>query len=87
MADTIEDVTVVHTSYTDIYTVTGIAVGTELVLQNKEESEFIVQVSTTQPSADSTAGVILRPKQQKLVEVGGNKVWVLGVGKLSVQEP
>ena len=70
MADTIEDVTVVHTSYTDIYTVT-----------------VIVQVSTTQPSADSTAGVILRPKQQKLVEVGGNKVWVIGVGKLSVQEP
>ena len=87
MADTIPDVIVVPTSYTDIYAVTGIVVGTELILQNKEETEFIVQISTSQPSADSVDGVILRPKSMKLVEVGSNEVWVIGVGMLSVQEP
>ena len=87
MSDTIPDVTVVHTTYTDIYAVTGIVVGTELILQNKEESEFRVQVTTSQPSADSTDGVILGPKSMKLIEVGSNEVWVIGVGSLSVQEP
>lgn len=86
MADTIADVVLNNAAYTDIYATTGILSGTKLVLQNKEESEFILQTSASQPSSSSTDGVIMNPKGMVLVEAGENGLWAIGEGKLSVQE-
>ncbi len=70
MANTIPDITIVHTEYSDIYTLTGIDIGTQILIQNKEESEMIIQYKPTQPNASSKDGVILEPRGSMLVESG-----------------
>ncbi len=94
MADTISDVSVSNTVYTDLNTVSGIAPGTALVLTNKSSSPMRVQVSVGQPADASEAGEILEvlpfSTAIKIVTQGSNTVWAKSLAnttgtKLSVQ--
>ena len=59
MSDTIADVKVNNTAYTDLNTATGIAAGTALVISNKSRSAVLLQISVSQPAADSLDGELL----------------------------
>ena len=85
MADTIPDISVTHTEYADVNTLSSIGVGSSMSIQNKEDSEFIIQVSASQPASSSKAGYILGPRKSAVVSSGENKVWAIGVGKLGIQ--
>lgn len=86
MADTIADILVTHTEYADVNTLSSIGVGSSINIQNKEDTEFIIQVSVSQPSSSSKAGYILEPRKSAVVSSGENRVWAIGVGKLGIQE-
>lgn len=94
MADTIADVPVSNTTYTDLNTVTGIAVGTSLILTNKSSSVIRVQLAVSKPADNSEAGEIIQvlPNSTavKIVTQGSNTVWAQALttdnAQLSVQE-
>lgn len=94
MSDTISDVLVPTTSYVDLNTLSGIAAGTALVITNKSSSDVRLQISASQPSADSTDGEILYPgpysTSTKILTAGENIVWAKSEGHtntpLSIQD-
>lgn len=86
MADTIADVLIPTGSYVDIYTATGIIVGTSIVIQNKSLQPIWVQEGAAQPSGTSFDGVVVERFKSVIVTAGATGVWVKGEGKISVQE-
>lgn len=96
MADTIPDVNITSTAYTNINTESGISVGTALILQNKSNSNMFVQIAASQPDADSTDGLHLytAPYTLSILQITAgetNPVWVRSAGfspqnDLSVQQ-
>lgn len=86
MAVTLPDVPCVSTSYTNIYTASGIPPGTKIIIQNKSTNPMYIQIKDTQPSPTSTDGNII-PSYQFMIIEGGEMpgVWVRGAGKISVQ--
>lgn len=87
MADTIADVTLNGDVYQDLYTATGISVGDALIIQSKTNDDIYIQVSASQPSADSTDGYLLKSIDPPVrVGTGASGCWALGKGPLSVQE-
>ena len=88
MADTIPDVILNGTEYQDLYSETGITVGTKLLLFNKSTSYIRVILSATQPTDNSTDGVIIEIEgamRPFIVDAGENGCWAKGYGPLSVQ--
>lgn len=57
---TLPDVTLSNSAYVDIYAITGIPVGTPLIIQNKSTTSFYVQERETAPSATNIDGNILQ---------------------------
>ena len=95
MPDTINDITVSATVYSDVNTLSSIAAGTALVIENKSNVEVRLQISASQPAANSTDGEILygggTVNSIKLVTAGENKVWAKAVkgsvsAKLNIQD-
>jgi hypothetical protein len=91
MADTIPDVQLSNTQFTDINTVSGIVAGTAIVISNKTsaygrngESDFLIQISASQPANDSKDGEILPPSPAansvKFISSGENTVWAKSLG-------
>jgi hypothetical protein len=88
MADTIADVPLTGAAYVDLYATTGITVGLALVLQNKGNSDIIVVINATEPTATSTDGVFLRPFEFVQVDANETGAWAIAATRssLSVQE-
>lgn len=84
MANTIPDVTLNNLVYQELYTETGITVGTAIFIQNKTQS-IRVQIKDSQPTASSTDGVQIAPLDFYMVDTGEAGVWVKGSGKICVQ--
>jgi hypothetical protein len=88
MATTIPDITVQNTAYTNVYTATGIAVGTSVVLQNKGNFSVFLQTTATLPSATSEDGVVVSPLEILTVDAGEAGLFARAAAfscKLSVQ--
>lgn len=93
MADTIPDVTLPANAYVDLYSLTGIAPGTSLVISNKSSGIVYLQVRASQPNVASTDGWPLRspPNNDTWTTVtsvpASSRVWAKGPGggKLFVQ--
>ena len=93
MADTIPDITIGNDVFYSVNSLSGIAVGTEIIISNKSNSTVLIQVKNTQPSSASTAGVVMHtpPNETsiKTVTAGENEVWVRSLMfedvKLSIQ--
>ena len=87
-ADTIPDIELTGVDYQDIYAATGITVGTSLIIQNKTTGKVWIQISATQPPANSTDGFLMEPDVNffVLIEAGESGCWVFGNGPLGVRE-
>ncbi len=86
MAVTLPDVTSSATSFINVYTATGLPVGTKLIIQNKSSNTMYIQVKATQPSATSVDGNIITSYEFIIIDGGDLPgVWVRGAGKISVQ--
>jgi len=86
MADTIPDIRITRTAYTDVYAVTGITRGTGLLIQNKTSTGLYVQVKNTQPLPNSVDGFLLMSNETCVVDGHSlTKVWIIGAGAVCVQ--
>lgn len=86
MAITRPDVTLNNTTYSDIYALTGIAVGTPLIIQNKSSIGAYLQIKSFQPASNSQDGIFLEAYNFYVVDAGEVGCWAKGMTKLSVQE-
>lgn len=79
MSDTLPDIQISNTEYSDINTLTGLAVGTSLAISNKSTSPILLQISSTKPADDSTDGELLSinpySTSVKVITSGENTVW------------
>lgn len=77
--------------WTDVYMLSSLAQGTDLILLNKSSSTMYVYVSVAMPATNSFEGWLLSTtfpgNWTTITSVPvGSKVWVKGTGKLLVQE-
>jgi len=59
MANTIADVIVSDDAWTDVYTTTGIAVSTALVIQNKGSATLLLYIAAAAPALSVEDGFIV----------------------------
>lgn len=83
--NTLPDVILDNTSYQNINALSGIAVGSKMVLQFKGTGSVRLQIRPTQPIVSSLDGVQLNTLELYGVDSGESTVWVKGTGRLSVQ--
>lgn len=83
---TLPDITLTNSSYSDIYALTGIPVGTPLLVQNKASAGFYLQLKETMPSPTNIDGNILQPFEFLIIKADPPvRFWARGSGRLSVQ--
>lgn len=82
---TLPDVVLTGTAYQNLYTATGITVGTAVTIQNKSSSVVHLQNIGTQPSAGSVYGFVLLPNE--FIPVTGTiaGLWAKGLGAIAVE--
>lgn len=82
---TIPDVTLTGTAYQNLYTSTGIVVGTSVTVQNKTGGPLYLQNIAAQPSSSSKAGLVLLANE--MIAVTGTIVglWAKGTGTVAVE--
>jgi hypothetical protein len=86
MADTIPDIRISNTGYTDVYAATKIPKGTNLLIQNKTATGLYIQVRSTQPIASSRDGYLLMSNETCVVTSASiSGVWIYGSGAVCVQ--
>ena len=86
MSDTLPDVPVSGSEYVDVYTLSGITVGTRIVIQNKTQFPIHIQETAAQPLAASTDGIVCDRLNSKIV-ISASGCWVKARtdSKISVQ--
>lgn len=85
MSNTLPDVILDNVSYQNVNTLSGIAVGTKVILQFKGTGNIRVQTKPFQPAASSSDGVQLLAFDFYVVDSGESIIWAKGTGRLSVQ--
>lgn len=86
MADTIPDILLDPETYSNIYALSSITTGTSVAVQNKTDSQVILQTILAQPTLGSTDGVIVEPWKMVVVSSGEAGLWAIGDGSIGVQE-
>lgn len=86
MANTLPDITLNNTTYSDVYALTGISVGTPIIIQNKSSVGAYLQIKPFQPASNSQDGIFLEAYNFYIVDAGEVGCWAKGMTKLSVQE-
>lgn len=92
MSDTQPDITLVSGVWTDVYTASGIAPQSDLIIKNKSTSVAYIQVRASTP-VTNTDGWPLNPLGSSLggdwttiTKVpAGSRVWMRGTGKIFIQ--
>ena len=82
---TISDVLLIPTTYVDVYAATGIAAGTQLVVQNKTNGPVNTQNTNEQPSATDNNGFVIPVMEVWRVPTGTQNAWFKGQGALAVE--
>ena len=73
------DVQTINSGWINVYSASGITVGTGLEVQNKSSSNLLtIQESATQPAADDFSGRLLRYCDVGEVGAGSPGCWVRG---------
>lgn len=85
MSSTIPDVVLDNLTYQNINSLSGIAVGTKVILQFKGSGSIRLQIKPTQPATNSMDGVQLNTLEFYVVDAGESTIWARGTGRLSVQ--
>lgn len=86
MASTIPDVILDNLSYQNVNALSGIPVGTRILLQFKGSGSIRLQIKPTQPITNSMDGVQVPTLDIYVVDAGESIVWARGTGRLCVQE-
>lgn len=85
MAETLTNVVVHNTEWTDINTASGIAAGTNMQVTNVGNSEVKLIESSSQPSLSDTRGVVLTPRKYPYasaeVTSGSLTIWALSLSE------
>lgn len=85
MSNTIPDVKLSGTAYQNVYALTGIAVGTHVLIQNKQSTAVYIQVQSTQPDTASRDGYMLVGNEACIVKGSITGLWVFGTSRICVQ--
>ena len=85
MADTLPDVNLTTVAYKDLYSESGIGVGTKVLVQNKSGNMVTLQLQLAEPLATSNDGTYLVPNGFVVIDAGENGLWGIGTGDISVQ--
>lgn len=77
MADSLITVPTNSKSFTDLYAVSGIPVGTSMILQNRGPEDLIIIKSATQPTPEdaNTKGVAIPPNVMMTIPSGEVGIW------------
>lgn len=86
MANTVADVVLDNVNYQNVNILSGIPVGTKLILQFKGSGSLRLQLKPFQPATSSIDGVQLQSLLFYVVDAEESIVWAKGQGRLSVQE-
>ena len=94
MADTLDDVMISNTEFVDLNALSGLEVGTALIISNKSESVILLQLSESKPPNPDMDGerleVVPHTDSIKIVTHGENIVWGKSIGDddalISVQD-
>ena len=82
MANTIDDV-VIGNTWVNVYSLSGIAVGTSVQVQNKGNGYILLAISATSPASGSVKGYVLEPFKACLVDAGESGLWAISTGTSS----
>lgn len=85
MANTIPDIRLSGTGYQNLYDLTGITVGTSIVIQNKQSVAVYVQIAPNMPNSASRDGYLLIGNESCIIQGTISGVWAFGTSKISVQ--
>lgn len=87
MADTIESVRIDGLEYQSANSLSGIAVGTSISIQNQTTDEVEFAISATKPDV-TFKGVVIPHEFDGVVTIsaGENEVWIKGHGPVNIQE-
>jgi len=85
VANTIPDIILDNVSYQDVNQLSGVPVGTKVLLQFKGSGNVRVQLKPFQPASSSTDGLQLISFEMYMVDQGESIIWVKGSGRLCVQ--
>lgn len=72
------DITVQSNTWVDLYTASGIAVGTQISVQNKSSGVVTVQTSATEPT--DLSGTLLKSYMQATNKSGSTGEWAYSLG-------
>lgn len=86
MTITINDIKLLGVAYQDVYTATGIVVGTPLIVQNKSASAVFLQISVSAPAASDRDGFLVFPGKSVSVENASEGLWAFGKGRIHVAQ-
>lgn len=76
MADTIADISIDSTSFTNVNLASSIVEGTNVDIQNKSSSVMILQIQDATPSDTSADGYYIVPNQILTIPAGTNILWM-----------
>lgn len=82
---TIPDIVLTPGAYTEVYAATGIASGTQLVIQNKSRGDIGVQNGPSQPAGTDCNGFVIPILGIWRVPAGTAKAWFKGDGAMAVE--
>ena len=87
MANTLPSFNITSENWVDLNTLTGIAVGTALDIQNQSSFPMFLAISSTTPALNFSGFAIPASLADvAAVSAGEDRVWILGNGPVSVQE-
>lgn len=89
MADNLQNVIVPQNVWTDLYSLTGLAVGTQLVIENSGDIDVYLAVQAAKPDPDHNSyNIVKRPPSVSVQNTPGDSgAWAFcqgGEGKLSI---
>lgn len=84
MPNTITDKTLGNTVWQSANTLSGIAVGTAMKVQNKSSKTVLLWIGT-QPVATATSGIAVPSFTTFSVPASESEVWLFGNGTVSIQ--
>jgi hypothetical protein len=84
VANDIPDITL-NGTWQDVYSLSGIAVGTSLSVQNKTAQIISLWIGPTAPATSFNGGMELAVLASSMITAGESGYWVKGVGSVFVQ--
>ena len=76
MADTLPNLKIVEGVWTDIYTASGIAVGTQITVQNLGSNTLYLNAKATEPNVDDGFKAV-PPFREAVNDSGDSGAWIL----------